>query len=88
MNTRNENKTVLVNIENLNSGSCFTVKRTGTQENGIYIKVDKNSGPFISDTLKRRDSQCVLALNVETGQLRKFNYDAKVTPLPNAEVVY
>ena len=88
MKTRNENKTVLVNIETLNSGSCFLAKRTGSQDNGVYIKVDKNSGPFISDTLKRRDSQCILALNVETGQLRKFNYDTKVTPLPAAELVY
>lgn len=87
MKTRNENKTVLVKVIDLNSGDCFTTKRTSTQENGIYVKVDKKSGAIISDRLAR-DPQYVLALNIETGQLRKFSYDAKVTPLPAAEVVY
>lgn len=87
MKTRNENKTVLVKVIDLNSGECFTTKRTNSQENGIYVKVDKKSGAIIADRLAR-DPQYVLALNLETGQLRKFNYDTKVTPLPAAEVVY
>ena len=87
MKTRNENKTVLVKVIDLNSGECFTAKRTTTKENGIYVKVDKKSGLIIPDKLAR-DPQWVLALNLETGQLRKFNYDTKVTPLPAAEVVY
>lgn len=87
MKARNENKTVLIKIIDLSSGECFTTKRTNSQENGIYIKVDKKSGAIISDRLVR-DLQYVLALNLETGQLRKFNYDTKVTPLPAAEVVY
>ena len=87
MKTRNENKTVLVKVVDLSIGECFTTKRTNAQENGIYIKIDKKSGAIISDRLAR-DPQYVLALNLETGQLRKFNYDTKVTPLPAAEVVY
>lgn len=87
MKTRNENKTVLVKVIDLCSGDCFTAKRTNSQENGIYVKVDKRSGAIIPDKLAR-DSQYVLALNIETGQLRKFNYDTKVTPLSAAEVVY
>ena len=87
MKTRNENTTVLVKVIDLNNGECFTTKRTKSPENGIYVKVDKRSGAIISDRLAR-DPQYILALNVETGQLRKFNYDTKVTPLPAAEVVY
>lgn len=87
MRTRNENTQLLVKVIDLNSGECFTTKRTNSPENGIYVKVDKKSGAIISDRLAR-DPQYVLALNIETGQLRKFNYDTKVTPLPAAEVVY
>lgn len=87
MKTRNENKTVLVKVVELSNGDCFTTKRTNSKENGIYVKVDKSSGSIISDRLAR-DSQYILALNIETGQLRKFNYDTKVTPLLAAEVIY
>ena len=87
MKTRNENKTVLVRVIDLCSGDCFTTKRTNSQENGIYVKVDKKSGAIIADRFMR-DLQYVLGLNLETGQLRKFNYDTRVTPLPAAEVVY
>ena len=86
MKIKNTNKAMLVEIEKLSSGSCFTAKRTGSQENGIYIKVDKRSGSILSD--KAVKEQYVLALNVETGQLRKFNYYTEVIPLPAAELVY
>ena len=87
MKTRNENKTVLAKVIDLSSGDCFTTKRTNSQENGIYRKVDKKSGAIISDRLAR-DPQYSLALNIETGQLRKFIYDTKVIPLLAAEVIY
>ena len=87
MKTRNENKTVLVKVIDLSSGDCFTTKRSGSQEDGIYLKVDKKSGIIVTDRIAK-DPQYVVALNIETGQLRKFNYDMKVTPLPAAEVVY
>ena len=41
MKTRNENKTVLVRVIDLCSGDCFTTKRTNSQENGIYVKVEQ-----------------------------------------------
>lgn len=87
MKTRNENKGKFVKIIDLKNGECFSAKRTNTQEKGIYVKVDKKSGDIISDRLAV-DIQWVLALNLETGQLRKLNYDTIVTPLPAAEVVY
>lgn len=87
MRTKNQNKIALVRIIDLSSGDCFTAKRTNSQENGIYVKVDKRSNTIIADKFAR-DPQYVLALNLETGQLRKFNYDTRVTPLPAAEVVY
>lgn len=87
MKTRNENRIAQKQINELITGECFTVKRSNSQENGIYIKVDKRSGTIIVDRFAR-DPQYVLALNLETGQLRKFSYDVKVTPLTEAEVVY
>lgn len=87
MKTRNENRTLSVKIIDLNNGACFSTKRTDSQEKGIYVKIDKKSGSIISDRLAA-DPQYAVALNLETGQLRKFNYDTRVTPLPAAEVVY
>lgn len=87
MKTRNENRVAQKQINELITGECFTVKRSTSQENGIYIKVDKRSGAIITDRFAR-DPQYSLALNLETGQLRKFSNDAKVTPLTEAEVVY
>ncbi len=86
MKTRNENRIAQKQINELITGECFTVKRSKTQENGIYIKVDKRSG-IMADRFVR-DPEYLLALNLETGQLRKFSYDVKVTPLTEAEVVY
>lgn len=87
MKTRNENRIAQKQITELITGECFTAKRSSSQENGIYIKVDKRSDSIIVDRFAR-EPQYVLALNLETGKLRKFSYDAKVTPLPAAEVVY
>ena len=87
MKTRNENRIAQKQIDELITGECFTVKRSNSQENGIYIKVDKRSGAIISDRLAK-DSHYVLALNLETGQLRKFGKDVIVTPLTEAEVIY
>ena len=87
MKTRNENRVVQEQINELAIGECFTVKRSTSQENGIYLKIDKKSGAIISDKVAR-ELQYVLAVNLVTGQLRKFSNDAKVTPLPQAEIVY
>lgn len=87
MKTRNENRIAQKQINELITGECFTVKRSNSQEDGVYLKIDKKSGSIISDRLAR-DLQYILAVNLVTGQLRKFNYDTKVTPLTEAEVVY
>lgn len=87
MKTRNENRIAQKQINELITGECFTVKRSNSQEDGIYLKIDKKSGSIISDRLAR-DMQYILAVNLATGQLRKFNYDTKVTPLTEAEVIY
>lgn len=87
MKTRNENRIAQKQINELITGECFTVKRSNSQEDGIYLKIDKKSGAIISDRIAR-DLQYILAVNLVTGQLRKFNYDTKVTPLTEAEIVY
>lgn len=61
-------------------GSTFTAKRSGVDEVGLYIKIDKNSGVFLS-----RYRENVMAVNLATGQVRAFAGDAKVVPV-NAEV--
>ena len=87
MKTRNENRIAQKQINELAIGECFTAKRSTSQENGIYLKIDKKSDAIISDSVAR-NSQYILAVNLVTGQLRKFSYDAKVTPLTEAEIVY
>ena len=87
MKIRNENRVPQKQINERTIGECFTVKRSTSQENGIYLKIDKKSGAIISDRVAR-ELQYDLAVNLVTGQLRKFSYDAKVTPLTEAEVVY
>lgn len=61
-------------------GSTFTAKRSGVDEVGLYIKIDKNSGVFLS-----RYRENVMAVNLATGQVRAFAEDAKVVPV-NAKV--
>lgn len=61
-------------------GSTFTAKRSGVDEVGLYMVVDKNSGIFL-DSYRNN----IMAVNLATGQIRAFNGDAKVVPV-NAEV--
>ena len=53
MKTRNENRIAQKQINELAIGECFTVKRSTSQENGIYLKIDKKSGAIISDRVAR-----------------------------------
>ena len=87
MKTRNENRVPQKAINTLFVGECFAAKRSGSNENGIYLKIDKNSGNLFN-LMFVKDAQCNLAVNLETGQLRNFNSSTKVTPLTQAEVVY
>ena len=47
MKIRNENRVPQKQINELTIGECFTVKRSTSQENGIYLKIDKKSGAEI-----------------------------------------
>ena len=66
-------------IEELLVGQTFTAPRTRINRHsesatGYYMKIDKSSGIF---TGVWKDE--VVAVNLETGQLRKFNKDDRVT---------
>ena len=68
---------VTISISNLSVGQTFTTLRKGRNANGeigYYMKVDKFSGIPIG--LSQYED---LAVNLETGQLRKFNRDDRVT---------
>ena len=70
---------ITVAIGNLSVGQTFTALRKGYVKNGspvmgYYMKVDKSSGIPIG--LSQYED---LAVNLETGQLRKFNKDDRVT---------
>lgn len=77
VNNTKEQKTI--SIRDLFVGQTFTTLRKGYVKNGspvmgYYMKVDKSSG--ISVFLSQYED---LAVNLETGQLRKFNKDDRVT---------
>lgn len=69
-----------VSIRNLFVGQTFTAPRKGYGylktggEIGYYMKVDQSSG--LTNSLKQSED---LAVNLETGQLRKFDKDYQVT---------
>ena len=62
-----------VAIEKLRVGDTFSARRTGIDEVGYYMIVDKNSGGFLK-TLS------IIAVNLSTGQIRKFTNSARVIP--------
>lgn len=61
-------------------GTTFFSKRSGTDEIGLYMVVDKNSGIFL-DSYRNN----IMAVNLATGQIRAFNGSQKVEPV-DAEV--
>lgn len=63
-------------------GTAFFSKRSSTDEIGLYMVVDKNSGVFL-DSYKNN----IMAVNLSTGQIRAFNGHQKVEPA-NAEVIF
>ena len=68
---------ITISIRNLLVGQTFTTLRKGRNakgEIGYYMKVDKSSGICIG--LSQYED---LAVNLETGQLRRFNRDDRVT---------
>lgn len=80
MKVNNKSKAT-ISIGNLLVGQTFTTFRTRVSKHiepmvGYYIKVDKSSG--ISVGLRQSED---LAVNLETGQLRKFDKDFRVTAI-------
>ena len=73
-------KEVGVYIYKLVVGTAFFSKRSGTDEIGLYMVVDKNSGVFL-DSYKNN----IMAVNLASGQIRAFNGCQKVKPV-DAEV--
>ena len=61
-----------VQIREISVGQTFIADRKSSHEKGLYLKVDKHSG------LIKKDSNDVFAVNLETGQLRRFSYDCFV----------
>lgn len=68
-----ENITNEVVINRLKVGDTFSTRRTNTEEIGYYMIVDKNSGAFFQTT-------SIIAVNLSTGQVRKFANITRVTP--------
>lgn len=69
-------------MDSLMIGSCFLADRKEAKDGrGIYLRVDENSGILPSQKIKTK----MYAVNLETGQLRSFDRDARVEPI-NAEV--
>lgn len=67
-----------VQIIDILSGGTFTTPRTKGNGMGMYLKIDSNDNtPFV----RSRGSQYCYAVNLETGQVREFPSDKKVTPV-------
>lgn len=72
---------IRVAVGTLKVGKTFSAPRTSTweKEKGFYMVVDKNSG-LLSNT------KCIVAINLESGQLRKFDICTMVH-LENLKVI-
>ena len=75
-----DKKETKVYLSQLVVGTAFFSKRSSTDEIGLYMVVDKNSGVFL-DSYRNN----ILAVNLSTGQIRAFNGHQKVEPV-DAEV--
>ena len=69
-----------VAISELNVGETFlAIRKSEKTEMAVYMKVDKNSGVFIKTAYPAVCSD--FAVNLESGQVRKFNQSDLVTPI-------
>ena len=75
----NFNEVNAVKIGEIFAGRTFIADRKSCDEKGLYLKVDQNSG------LVKKNYTDVFAVNLETGQLRRFAYDGLVEKM-DAEV--
>ena len=69
-----------IHLYKLAVGTAFFSKRSGTDEVGLYMVVDKNSSVFL-DSYRNN----IMAVNLATGQIRAFNGSQRVKPV-DAEV--
>lgn len=70
-----------VKVSKLSTGETFITDRKSTKEKGLYMVVDKSSG------LASIGRDFVLAVNLASGQLRKFTNEFFVEPI-SAEVIF
>ena len=80
MKVNYDKKETGVCLYKLITGTAFFAKRSGTNEVGLYMVVDNNSGVFL-DSFRNN----IMAVNLATGQIRAFYVDQKVEPV-DAEV--
>ena len=73
--TVNFNEPMNATINEIAIGETFLADRTSSKAKGLYMKVDKNSGMIVANVARNME----VAINLETGQLRKFKTDALVT---------
>ena len=65
-----------VAISELKVGETFTsIRKNEKTEIGVYMKVDRNSGVFV------KTQNLNFAVNLESGQVRKFYSSDLVTPI-------
>ena len=69
-----------VEIKNIPVGSTFMAQRTGIKEKGLYMRIDINSG-IVRLTNPRYFNDDVVAVNLSSGQLRRFNAIDLVEPI-------
>ena len=80
MKVNYDQKEAGIHLYKLVVGTAFFSKRSGTDEVGLYMVVDKNSGVFL-DSYRNN----IMAVNLATGQIRAFNGSQRVKPV-DAEV--
>lgn len=68
-----------LNVGSLKVGETFLTRRRTSKEDGLYMVIDSNSG------LTSTSVNSTLAVNLESGQLRKFTNVYEVEPI-EAEV--
>lgn len=70
-----------VRVDTLLVGDTFLADRTKGQGRGIYMVVDKNNGVMSRPLTQYK----IVAVNLESGQLRPFSVETHVEPI-HAEV--
>lgn len=68
----NYEKELTTEIRNIPVGEVFFADRKSIKERGLYMKVDGNSG------IINKRASINYAVNLETGQLRHFSFEALV----------